>query len=109
MLDRTVQHKRASYTAGSSGAQGATYATQTADVPASIWPMGANPLIADAFKRMDIVTTHAICTDRDISAKAEDIITEGSDTYLVSGSMKFANSFVANCVVYVLAADLRIP
>ncbi len=109
MLDRTVQHKRPSYAPDAMGGRTPTYAVLTADVPASIWPMAANPMLANAFDRKDIVTDYAICTDRDISAKAKDEIVDADGSiYLVEGSMKFENTMVENVTVYVMAANLRI-
>ena len=110
ILDKTVSHKRAVYTSDAGGGRTPNYSNVLAtSVPASIWPMAANEAIANAFDRMDIVTTHAICTDRDLGVKADqDIIVHGTDIYKVAGAMKFENTLVANVTVYVVAADLRI-
>lgn len=93
------------------GGRTPTFATENADVPAAIWPMSANPPLAEAFDRMDIVTSHAICVDADLAVKADDRITDDGEAgvyYLVSGAMKFANDKVMkNTTIYVIAADLR--
>jgi hypothetical protein len=109
MLDKIVQHQRATYTADAGGGRTPTYATINANAPACIAPLAADPVASAAFERQDIVTSHAIYTDSDLAVKAKDRITHGSDEYIVAGSMKFDNSFVANVTVYVIAADLRIP
>lgn len=108
LLDRTVQHYHPTYTADASGARTPSYATvANADVPAAIWPVAYDPVMAAAFDRADIVCDHVILTDSDLGAKAKDKVTNGDDEYLVNGVMAFRNSMVANVTVYCMGATKR--
>lgn len=107
-LGFTASHQRPAYTADAGGGRTAAYSTIASAVPVSVWPMGHNFALSEAFKRMDIVTDHAICTDRDLAAKAKDKIVIGTDEYIVEGSMKFEDPTVAPVTVYVMAVNKRI-
>ena len=112
LLDRVIQHQRpSSYTVDGGGGRTPVPATVNANEKAAIWPMSSVPELATAFDRRDIVVSHVVCCENDLAVKADDRITDDSESgvyYLVKDAMKFQNDKVMrNTTVYVIAADRR--
>jgi hypothetical protein len=115
-LGKRITHRHAAtYTTDAGGGRTPNYTVVAANLPCSIWPLASDPKLSEAFSRMDIVTTHALCFDQDLGVKVNDLLITGDgtvdgagDKYLVAGAIKFEDPTVANVTVYLVAADLRI-
>jgi hypothetical protein len=105
MLDKTVQHQRQSAVKDSIGGNTPTWATQNADVKAAIWPAGSSTV--RGFGRRDIVGTHMIATDRNLSATTKDRFSHGGVYYVVNGVEPYSNAGVTTEVLYLHDVTLR--
>lgn len=105
LLDKLVQHQRQTSAKDAIGGNASMWATQTANVRAAIWTAGSS--MVRGFQRRDIIGTHVIATDQDLSAKTSDRFIHGGSYYLVNGVEKFSNSGVSNETLFLHDVTLR--
>jgi hypothetical protein len=105
LLDKNVTHQRSTGVKDAIAGNTPTWATQTANVRAAIWPAGSST--SRTFLRREIIGDYVIATNQDLSATTKDRFSHGGVYYVVNAVEKYSNAGVSVESLYLHDCTLR--